>query len=111
VGLSGSAIAEIRGADGARSVLETDREQVVINDRFPSYEWGAFRHAVLWRKSSGGTAGDWRSRFVGRLLSVAATCRQSGRKVQEYRTGCFDARLECDPLPSLPAHHAAVSQF
>jgi len=35
----------------------------------------ALRHAVLWRKSSGGTASEWGSRFVERVLSVAATCR------------------------------------
>jgi transposase len=36
----------------------------------------ALRHAVLWRKSSGGTASEGGSRFVERVLSVAATCRQ-----------------------------------
>jgi hypothetical protein len=41
---SGPAIAKNRGADGARSVLETDREKVVISDRFPSYEWVERRH-------------------------------------------------------------------
>ena len=41
----------------------------------------ALRHAVLWRKSSGGTASDWGSRFVERALSVVATCRQQGRDV------------------------------
>src|SRR3954468_15779934 len=40
----------------------------------------ALRHAVLWRKSSGGTASEWGSRFVERVLSVAATCRQAGEE-------------------------------
>jgi hypothetical protein len=36
----------------------------------------ALRHAVLWRKSSGGTASGWGSRLVELILSVVATCRQ-----------------------------------
>jgi transposase len=39
----------------------------------------ALRHAVVWRKSSGGTASEWGNRFVARVLSVVATCRQQGR--------------------------------
>src|SRR5262249_60946829 len=61
----------------------------------------ALRHAVLWRKSSGGTASGWGSRFVERVLSVAATCRQQGRNVLEYLTACFRAHLEGRPTPSL----------
>ena len=59
------------------------------------------RHAVLWRKSSGGTASEWGSRFVERVLSVAATCRQQGRNVLEFLTGCFRARLDGRPALSL----------
>jgi transposase len=69
----------------------------------------ALRHAVLWRKSSGGTASEWGSRFVERVLSVAATCRQQGRNVLEYLTGCFQARLAGEPLPSLLLAHAEIS--
>ena len=47
----------------------------------------ALRHAVLWRKSSGGKASEWGSRFVERVLGVAGTCRQQGRNVLEYLTG------------------------
>jgi transposase len=61
----------------------------------------ALRHAVLWRKSSGGTAGEWGSRFVERVLSVTATCRQQGRNVLEFLTDCFRAHLEGQPAPSL----------
>jgi len=63
----------------------------------------ALRHAVLWRKMSGGTASAWGSRFVERVLSVAATCRQQGRNVLEYLTGCFRAQVNRSPLPSLLA--------
>jgi transposase len=63
----------------------------------------ALRHAVLWRKMSGGTASAWGSRFVERVLSVAATCRQQGRNVLEYLAGCFRAQVNGSPLPSLLA--------
>jgi transposase len=59
------------------------------------------RHAVLWRKSSGGTASAWGSRFVERVLSVVATCRQQGRNVLEFLTECFGARLSGQGGPSL----------
>jgi transposase len=61
----------------------------------------ALRHAVLWRKSSGGTASAWGSRFVERVLSVAATCRQQGRSVLEFLTGCFRAEQSGQRSPSL----------
>ena len=63
----------------------------------------ALRHAVLWRKSSGGTASEWGSRFVERVLSVAATCRQQGRNVLEFLTGCFQAQVTRGVMPCLLA--------
>ena len=66
------------------------------------------RHAVLWRKSSGGTASAWGSRFVERVLSVAATCRQQGRNVLEFLTGCVRARQFGERLPSLLPQPAAL---
>jgi transposase len=68
----------------------------------------ALRHAVLWRKSSGGTVSQWGSRFVERVLSVAATCRQQGRNVLEFLTACFRASLISEPLPSLLPDRVAV---
>ena len=65
----------------------------------------ALRHAVLWRKSSGGTASEWGSRFVERVLSVAATCRQQGRHVLDYLSSCFAAHLRGQKVPSpVPAN-------
>jgi transposase len=61
----------------------------------------ALRHAVLWRKSSGGTASERGSRFVERVLSVAATCRQQGRNVLEFLTECFQAQQSGQRTPSL----------
>ena len=61
----------------------------------------ALRHAVLWRKSSYGTASVKGSRYVANILSVVATCRCQGRNVLEYLTGCFRAHVTGGPLPSL----------
>ena len=69
----------------------------------------ALRHAVLWRKSSGGTASEWGSRFVERVLSVVATCRQQGRNVLEFLTGRFRAHVTGGPLPSLLASNPGIN--
>ena len=59
------------------------------------------RRAVLWRKSSGGTDSEAGSRFVERMLSVVATCRQQNRNVLELLTACCRARLDGSDAPSL----------
>ena len=61
----------------------------------------ALRHGVIYRKLSGGTAGEMGSRFVERMLSVVATCRQQDRNVLEYLTRCYQAHLDGQPAPSL----------
>ncbi len=61
----------------------------------------ALRHAVLWRKSSLGTASETGSRFVERLLSVLATARQHGRDILDYLHHCHQAALYGQPIPSL----------
>lgn len=61
----------------------------------------ALRHAVLWRKSSYGTASAKGSRYVASILTVVATCRQQGRNVLEFVTSCCQARLQGEPAPSL----------
>jgi|SRR5579871_100370 len=61
----------------------------------------ALRHAVLWRKSSYGTASSKGSAYVAHILSVVATCRQQGRNVLEFITTCCEARLQGQPPPSL----------
>ncbi len=63
----------------------------------------ALRHGVLWRKSSGGTASVWGSRFVSRLLGVVATCRQQGRGVLDFLTACFEANIRGQAIPLLCA--------
>src|SRR3954468_3438042 len=63
----------------------------------------ALRHGVIYRKLSGGTDSVHGSRFVERMLSVVATCRQQGVNVLDYLTRCYRARLEGRPAHSLLA--------
>jgi transposase len=61
----------------------------------------ALRHAVIWRRISGGTDSVHGSRFVERMLTVVATCRQQRRNVLDYLTSCFEADRRGQALPSL----------
>lgn len=44
----------------------------------------AVRHAVCWRKTSYGTDSERGSRFVERMLTVVASCRQQGRGILDF---------------------------
>ena len=44
----------------------------------------ALRHAVCWRKTSLGTDSERGSRFVERMLTVVASCRQQGLSVPDF---------------------------
>jgi hypothetical protein len=59
------------------------------------------RHAVIWRRISGGTDSERGSRFVERMPTVVATCRQQGLNVLDYLTSCFRADREGHTIPSL----------
>jgi transposase len=61
----------------------------------------AERHAVIWRRISGGTDSAEGSRFVERMLTVVATCRQQGRNVLDYLKSCFKAARSGQAIPSL----------
>lgn len=61
----------------------------------------ALRHAVCWRKTSYGTDSGGGSRFVERVLTAVATCRQQGRDVLEFLTRCCEAGRACGAAPSL----------
>src|SRR5262249_51914364 len=61
----------------------------------------AERHAVIWRRISGGTDSAEGSRFVERMLTVVATCRQQGRDVLDYLASCFEAARRGRAVPSL----------
>src|SRR4029079_13602161 len=61
----------------------------------------ALRHGVIYRKLSGGTDSEAGSRFVERMLSVVATCRQQGVNVLYYWTRFHRAVLDGGSVPSL----------
>lgn len=61
----------------------------------------ALRHGVIYRKLSGGTDSESGSRFVERMLTVVATCRQQEINVLDYLTRCYRAHLHGRPAPSL----------
>lgn len=61
----------------------------------------ALRHAVIWRRISGGTDSEAGSRFVERMLSTVATCRQRNRGVMAYVTECLRAHSSGHSIPSL----------
>ena len=61
----------------------------------------ALRPAVLWRKGSYGTQSDGGDRFVERLLTVTATCKQQGRSVLDYLTAVCTATQLGQSVPSL----------
>ncbi len=61
----------------------------------------ALRPAVLWRKGSSGSDSEAGSRFVERLLTVGATCRQQGRSLLDFLVAAGEAALQGSPSPSL----------
>jgi transposase len=75
----------------------------------------AVRQAVLWRRSSFGTWSERGSRFVERMLTVAATLRRQQRPVLDYvmravsahRHGVLAPSLLPDPITVTPAAQAA----
>ena len=63
----------------------------------------ALRPAVLWRKGSFGSDSDAGSRFVERLLTVVASCRQQGRRLLDFLVAAGEAAWRGCPPPSLLA--------
>jgi transposase len=65
----------------------------------------ALRHAVCWRKTSYGTDSAGGSRFVERVLTVVASCRQQGRNVLAFLTDAIQAaRTGTTAPPLIPIH-------
>jgi transposase len=63
----------------------------------------ALRPAVLWRKGSFGTHSNGGSRFVERMLTVTATCRQQGRPVLDlFPAAMTAARCGATPPSLIP---------
>ena len=61
----------------------------------------AVRPHVLWRKGSFGTQSERGNRFIERMLTVCATCKQQGRHVLSYVTEAVQAHYQGLPVPSL----------
>ncbi len=61
----------------------------------------AVRHAVVYRKISYGTHSEWGSRFVERILTVHATCKQQGTSALAFVRHACEAALTRSPPPSL----------
>jgi transposase len=68
----------------------------------------ALRHAVCWRKTSYGTDSAAGSRFVERVLTVVASCRQQGRDVLAFLTDAVRAARAGAPVPSLIPNHIST---
>lgn len=68
----------------------------------------ALRHAVCWRKTSYGTDSAGGSRFVERVLTVVASCRQQGRDVLAFLTDAIQAARAGTQPPSLIPMHAST---
>ena len=61
----------------------------------------ALRPAVLWRKGSFGSDSEAGSRFVERLLTVVASCRQQGRPLLAFLVAAGEAAVRGSPPQSL----------
>jgi transposase len=61
----------------------------------------ALRPAVIWRKTSYGTQSEAVSRFVERILTVVASCRQQERNSFEFVRDAFLAQRSGSTPPSL----------
>lgn len=68
----------------------------------------ALRHAVCWRKTSYGTDSAGGSRFVERVLTVVASCRQQGRNVLAFLTDAIQAARNGTTTPSLIPTNASA---
>jgi transposase len=61
----------------------------------------AIRPAVLWRKGSFGCQSERGCRFVERVLTAHASCKQQGRSIVAYLTEVCHAHFQGHPIPSL----------
>jgi transposase len=61
----------------------------------------ALRPAVLWRKGCFGAQSETGNRFVERILTVSATCRQQNRHLLTFLTEAVSAYWAGQPAPAL----------
>jgi transposase len=107
------ALLERGGASACAKTAGTCREVLAVEEslwtftRRPGIEptnnaaERAVRHAVCWRKTSYGTDSEAGSRFVERVLTVVASCRQQGRNVLGFLTDAIHAARTGGIPPSL----------
>src|SRR6266536_991802 len=107
------ALLERGGASACAKTAGTCREVLAVEGslwtftRLPGVEptnnaaERAVRHAVCWRKTSYGTDSEVGSRFVERVLTVVASCRQQGRNVLGFLTDAIHAARPGAKTPSL----------
>lgn len=114
-GLRGEFVEALKGGEGCGcpKTAATCRDLIAHERKLWAFVWRegieptnnaaerALRHAVLWRKGSGGTDSSQGSRFVERVLSIRETCRQQGRGLLEYVAACCRAHLEGRRVPTL----------
>ena len=67
----------------------------------------ALRHAVIWRKQSGGPRSASGAAYLGAIWSVVETCRQRGRDVWDYLAECIAAARRGQAVPELIPARAA----
>jgi transposase len=75
-----------------------DREEIEPTNNIAER---ALRKGVLWRKISFGTQSEAGSRFVERIMTVSATCKQQGRNAFDYLNEACLAALHERSAPSL----------
>lgn len=66
------------------------------------------RPSILWRNHSFGTQSETGSRFVERIMTVVATCKQQQRNVLDYLTTACEAANRDQPAPSLLPSEAMI---
>ena len=79
---------DIRASGGGRADEQRGRAFVAPRGDLAHRQWG--------------TDSEVGSRFVERVMTVVATCRQQKRDVLEYLSSCIKANRHGQPSPSLP---------
>lgn len=59
------------------------------------------RHYVIWRKQSFGTQSERGNRFIERIMSTVATCKQQERNILNYLNDAISAHFSNQTAPSL----------
>ena len=66
------------------------------------------RPYVLWRKKSFGSQSERGNRYIERMCTTVASCRQQSRNVLDFLTKALQAHLEHSKYPSLLPHKEEI---